>query len=85
MGPSTDHGSCLSFYHLNTWSVVFCMKIGKLWRQNDVNLAKIRHVFDYNLLTDVVLEHNLQIYSKAQWSLTDGRNVKFRHFLFQFY
>ena len=43
------------------------MKIGKLRRQNDVNLAKIRHVFDYNLLTDVVLEHNLQIYSKAQW------------------
>ena len=67
MGPSTDHGSCLSFYHLNTWSVVFCMKIRKLWRQNDVNLAKIRHVFDYNLLTDVVLEHNLQIYSEAQW------------------
>ena len=43
------------------------MKIRKLWRQNEVDLAKIRHVFDYNLLTDVVLEHNLQIYSKAQW------------------
>ena len=26
-GPSTDHGSCLSFYHLSTWSVVLCMKI----------------------------------------------------------
>ena len=50
------------------WLVVFCMTIKKLWRQNDVNLAKIRHVSDYNLLTDVVLEHNLQIYSKAQWS-----------------
>ena len=33
---------------------------------NDVNLAKICHVFYYNLLTDVVLEHILQIYSKAQ-------------------
>ena len=43
------------------------MKIRKLWRQNDVNLAKIRHVFYYNLLTDVVLEHSLQIYSKVQW------------------
>ena len=30
------------------------------------NLAKTRHVFYYNSLTDGVLEHDLQIYSRAQ-------------------
>ena len=31
------------------------LKVGKLWRQNDVNLVKIRHVFDHILLTGLII------------------------------
>ncbi len=38
------------------------MKIVDLLRHNDVNLAKIRHVFADTFLTDEMREHDLQIY-----------------------
>ena len=44
--------------------MVFTKKIGRLCRQNDVNLAKIRHVFGHTFLTDEMREHDLQIYFK---------------------
>ncbi len=37
-------------------------EIGDLLRHNDVNLAKIRHVFGDTFLTDEMREHDLQIY-----------------------
>ena len=35
-------------------------EIGDLLRHNDVNLAKIRHVFGDTFLTDEMREHDLQ-------------------------